>query len=383
MYGGVGTFVENLAKGLRKIGLKITIVTGYPVPLRQFGHTKFEKLNNVDLNVVRFPYLNMPPRQLLFQFLNLGNFHETIKSIDADVVHGQCGSTFLAMLSLKNLVPILTTFHTSPKIEKNISTYSLRHERNFNELRAMIGYPVMSFVFKKELSNSRMVVAVSKTLMFELLDEMGETHREKIRVIHNGVDIETLDKEYSSIQNEEASDNTILFAGRLYWRKGVMNLIKIAHKFQKEKIDFNIVVHGTGPLFDRMKSRIKALGLNNIELKGFTSRLQLMKSIKKSTCVIIPSFYEACPMILLESMCLGKIPLMFDLPYAREVTQNGEYGILAKNVEDMVQKIELLRKTDEVKNLGVKIRNFARKKFNANETAQKYHRLYKEFSRHP
>ena len=379
IYGGIGAFLQSLARGLSKNGLKVTIVSGYPVPSGHFSRVKIEEEEKIGVDVVRVPYLNMPPRHTYFQLLNLKKLYGIIKKIDVDVIHGQSGSTFPSLLNLKNLAPIVTTFHSSPKVEKTISSFSLGHGGSFGDFRTYVaGYPIMSFIFRKELSNSRIAVAVSRTLMFELLEEMGNKFREKMCSIHNGVNIEALDEEYEKVESEEESDDLILFAGRLYWRKGALNLVKLAQIFQKEKLHFTIIVHGVGPLFDNMRKQIKTLGLNNIKLKGFTTKSKLMRSIKRCRFVAIPSFYEACPMILLESMCLGKIPIMFDLPYAREFTQNGRYGILAKSVEDMVSRIRMVHENVDISILGKEIQSYARKKYDINGIAQKYCDLYKK-----
>ena len=237
----------------------------------------------------------------------------------------------------------------------------------------------MSFIFKKELSNSLIGVPVSNALKSELLDEFGETYREKMFTIHNGVDIETFDREYNSVGNDiEESNETILFAGRLFWRKGALNLIKIAHHLQHQKLDFKIIVHGTGPLFGRMKKEIRESGLTNLDLKGFTNRKQFLRSMKKSKYVIIPSFYEACPMVLLESMCLGKIPIMFDLPYSREFTQNGKYAVLAKNIGDLSMRLKALSRSGDPKHLGKDIMLYSRKEYDIKRIVLKYHSLYKK-----
>lgn len=379
IYGGVGTFVKNLAKGLHRKGVKITVISGYPVPLGDANCIE-SKENNSGINVVRFPYFNIPPRQTIFQLLNLKKLYGTVKNTDADVVHGQSGSTFPALLNLRKLAPIVTTFHSSPKVEKRVSAYSIGRGGSLGDFRTyVIGYPVMSFVFRQELSGSHISVAVSQTLMSELLEEMGEAYREKICAIHNGVDIDTLDREYKSVEADvEESRDIILFAGRLFWRKGALNIIKIAYLLQKERLSLNLLVHGNGPLFRRMENEIRDLELNNIKLKGFTSRAQLMRSMKRSRFVVIPSFYEACPMILLESMCLGKIPIMYDLPYAREFTLNGKYGILAKNAEDMAMKIKSIFEHGDTRHLKNEIRNYARKKYDINKVALDYYHLYKE-----
>jgi glycosyltransferase involved in cell wall biosynthesis len=376
VYGGVGSFVQNLANGLRSLGVEITIISGYPMS------SKIAKCSYIEKNgvaIVRFPYPEVPPRHTLFQLLNLRRIYETVKNFHADVVHGQCGSTFPASLKLKTLAPIVVTFHDSPKANRLIGIHSLARDGGLGDFWTYVaGYPAWSLTFRKELCDSRSAVAVSRSLMSDLLDEMGQAHREKLCAIPNGVDLEELDSQYKSATSAQESQKTILFAGRLFWRKGAMNLIKVARLLQKNALGLELLVHGTGPLFEKMHKEIVHFGPTNIDLKGFTTRAELIESMKRSTFVILPSYYEACPMILVEGMCLGKIPVMFDLPYARELTQNGDYGIMARTVEDMITGIQSICERGHIGHLQRKIRQYARAKYDANKTALAYHHLYEQ-----
>jgi len=376
--GGIGTFVKNLAIGLCREGVRVTVISGYPVPFR-FKRVETKEEKHAELEIIRFPYLGIHPKNTIFQLLNLKKIYETIKKINPDLVHGQGLSTFPALIKLKNLAPLIVTVHVSPKAEKTMGVYSLLRGGSFDDFRTnVLGYPAWSFIFRKELCNSKMTVAVSRNLMLELLEEVGETYREKIREIHNGIDIETLDREYKSAKDDvEETNDTILFAGRLVWRKGALNLIKIAYLLQKEKLDLKLIVHGDGPLFKIVKRKVQDFGLTNVELKGFTSRAQLMRSMKRSKFVVIPSFYEACPMILLESMCLGKIPVTFNLPFSVEFTENGKYGIMAKDTKDMVEQLRIAYMKSDLKSYSDKVKDFARRKYNIKNMSLRYLNLYK------
>jgi len=380
--GGVGTFVDNLAHGLLKQGLEVTVIAGYPVPsggLKEFK-AGVEQTDS-GINVIRFPYANISPRQLWFQIFNLQKLYQVIKRINADVIHGQSSSAFPVSYVLKDLAPLAVTFHTSPKVEKTLIASSLFRGGSWSDFKTyLVGYPVWSFTFKKELDYSTTAVAVSNALKSDLLSEMGESYGKKIQCIHNGVDIETLEKEYESEISLEESTNTILFAGRLFWRKGPLNIIKMAYLLQKNKARFKIIVHGTGPLFNKMQEYIDSLRLRNIELRGFTSKQQLMKSLRLCKFVAIPSMYEACPMILLESMCLGKIPLMLNLPFSSELTEGGKYGILADGVESLTDELITLENSHSLNQLSNSIRMFARSAYNMDKVAAKYVEMYREVS---
>jgi glycosyltransferase involved in cell wall biosynthesis len=71
-----------------------------------------------------------------------------------------------------------------------------------------------------------------------------------------------------------------------------------------------------------------------------------MKRMRHCKCVAIPSIYEACPMILLESMCLGKIPLMLELPFSSELTEDGKYGIPADGAKSLTERLITLENTN-------------------------------------
>jgi len=376
--GGVGTFARNLAVGLSREGVKVTVISGYPLFSRvKCFDVNEEKYPNID--VIRYPYFNIHPKNAIFQLLNLKKLCKTIKKINPDVIHGQGTSTFPASIKLKNLAPLVVTFHSSPKMDKMMGVYSILRGGSFYDFKInVLGYPAWSFIYKRELCDSKVAVAVSRILASKLREEMGETYREKIREIHNCIDIESLDKEYDSCKYElEKTNDAILFAGRMVWVKGTLKLIRLARLLQKEKLSLKLIVHGDGPLSKRVARKVREYRLTNVELKGFTRGTQFMRSLKRSRFVIIPSFHEACPMILLESMCLGKIPVMFNLPFANEFTENGKYGILAKDIRKMVEKLKTAYLKSDLNNFSNRIRNFARKKYDIKNMVSKYLALYR------
>jgi glycosyltransferase involved in cell wall biosynthesis len=379
IFGGIGTFTRNLSEGLAKIGLDVFIFSGYPSSAgKNNGKVLVSKISD-HLSVFRFPYPQLPPRHTWFQLNNLPRMYEFAKKIKPDVIHGQSGTTFPASVALKNIAPLLVTFHGCPKVELMMSLYSLRRGGSVGDIWTYcIGYPAYSLTYRQELRSAALSVAVSKSLGNELIDEMGEKYQQRLRVVPNGVNLKQLDSEYGSLDGEEESANNILFAGRLFWRKGAMEIVKLARLMKQKNLNARVVVHGEGPLFGKMKHSIMQFGLENIELRGFTSRSELMRSYRMSKFVIIPSLYEACPLILLESMCLGKIPLMFNLPYSSEFTENGQFGILAENANDLVNKLIVLNKKGDLHTMSNKIRDFARDKYDIQRTASQYSELYRQ-----
>jgi len=382
IFGGVGTFMHELAKGLSRNGVKVHVITGYNEPIRSMGSFGFQRSTENEIDVLRFSYPNIPPRHTVFQVWNIKKILKVIQGLDVDIIHGQCSATYPALPLLRREAPVVVTFHTSPMMAKITSAQSIFRGGSFRDFWTyLVGYPAYHFAFLKELQGSDAAVTVSRALKSEILTEMGEKYGDKIRYIHNGVDIRSLDKEYIEAETGAAeSEETILFAGRLFWLKGALNIIMMAYLLQKHKTKFKIIVHGIGPLFNKMRDYISALRLKNIELSGFATRRQLMKSMRQCTFVAIPSIYEACPMILLESMCLGKIPLMLKLPFSSELTDDGKYGILADGVKGLTDRLITLENTHSLIQLSNSIRTFARRVYDMDKVTSKYIELYRNLS---
>lgn len=66
----------------------------------------------------------------------------------------------------------------------------------------MVGYPAYHFAFLKELQLSDTAVAVSKSPKHEILSEKGGEYEEKIRRIHNGIDLKLLIKSMKRLEQE-------------------------------------------------------------------------------------------------------------------------------------------------------------------------------------
>jgi len=378
IFGGIGGFVKNLATNLAQVGVETTVVCGRP---GKHFRKDFEQSVEDGVTVIRFSYPSVPPHHVVFQLANLKKIQRVIKQEAPDVIHGQSGSSFPAILGLKDFAPFIVTFHDSPLMEKIWSSRSILRGGSFMDLRTyVIGYPLESFTYGKEFRLSDLSVAVSGSLKSDLLSEMGQEYSDRTRFIYNGVNLDRLDGEYGQSVDEVAEDeNTILFAGRLFWRKGALNIIRLAFLLQKRGTPFRIVVHGSGPLFNKMRSEIAFLGLRNVTLEGFTPRAKLVESMKRCKFIALPSYYDACPMALLEGMCLGKIPLLLRMPFAVEISDNGKYGIVGDDMESLADNLVRTRNSRDLDNFSSDIMSFGRRRYDVKRTAKKYLQIYKEF----
>jgi glycosyltransferase involved in cell wall biosynthesis len=197
--------------------------------------------------------------------------------------------------------------------------------------------------------------------------------------VHNGVNIDLLNQLSSLVPpNNVGKEKTLIFGGRLFWSKGVMNVVNLAYLLEKRyQSDLKVEIYGSGPMYQTILDFKRRHGLKNLVLNGFTERSEFLASVKRSMFVLLPSFDEASPMLLLEGMCLGKIPVTFNLPYSREFTNDGAFGILADNIADMALKVKNYCTTEDMQTQQKRVQSFAQEHFDINHTAKSYCSIYK------
>ena len=382
-FGGIGSFISDLAVALSKQGVQVTVISGYPVigtTSNSFKQNELQTMDNANLKVIRLSFLNVPPRHLIFQLSNLKKIRKIIKELKPDIVHGQSGSTFPAIRYFKDSAPVIVTFHLNPKSQQLLSLYSMTRGGSFGDFFTFfLGYPLWNLFLKKEFEEADVAVFPSKVSMEELTscwhNCLNDGYLDKCVIIHNGVDLERLDR-YTSDSSEE-SKPTLVFGGRLYWSKGVLNLLKLA-KILKEKSehDWEISIFGTGPMLTRLRKLALKHDLTNVHLYGKVDRKVFIQALSKSSFLIFPSFNEMCPMVLLEAMCLGVMPVLFNVPFAYELTENGKFGVLANSVEEMAEKLDALYSDGSFRSLKKELLFHAREKFDIKNVASNYIQLY-------
>ena len=384
VFGGIGSFVENLALGLSKLGVKVTVMAGRSTYSPLLKDVDFSISEKTQIELARFRYPGIPPRSVSFQLFNMKRLHEFAATQAPDVIHAQSGSAFPAMLTLQRIAPTLVTFHISPKMLRNYTIPSLtRGGALYDFFTYVVGYPYWKYGYREEYFRSDSAIAVSQTLMNGMKQDFGKKENGELHFIHNGVDLAELGSKQSSISDIKGDENpSIIFGGRLYWTKGVFQLLELAYLLKKRRnFDWNVKIYGAGPLFKIVKKKILTLGLDNVVMFGQVNRSEFIEAVRKSTFVVFPSLNEACPMGLLECMCLGKIPFMFNLPYAREFTENGKYGILANNVDEMATRIDSTYRNDDLETLGREIKRFATEKYDIMKVAAKYLKFYEQLEK--
>jgi glycosyltransferase involved in cell wall biosynthesis len=94
VFGGIGSFVESLALGLSKLGVKVTVMTGCPTYSLTMNAVDFVNSGKTHIRLARFKYPNFPPRHVSFQLYNLKRLSSYATAQSPDVIHAQSGAAF-------------------------------------------------------------------------------------------------------------------------------------------------------------------------------------------------------------------------------------------------------------------------------------------------
>jgi len=115
---------------------------------------------------------------------------------------------------------------------------------------------------------------------------------------------------------------SIVFVGRLHFRKGIAGLLREFVRRPDIAADFQIA--GDGP--DRAAMESLAAGDARVTMRGSIGRDELDRLLRGTNIFVLPTWYEGFGLSLLEAMASGHACIAYDIPVVREVL--GDCGIL-------------------------------------------------------
>ena len=374
--GGVALNCCDLAYSLSKKGIHTTVFSGKS----HIIHT--EKLND-HLDVVRLPYLDIPPRFLWFQIQNFQFLLKTLRNYD--IVHGvsPTASAIYGYIRKKLRQPFITTIHEVVLNDLKVFINAPLSEWTFGDFCLhVLEYPLFNSLIKTSLKSSDHVIVCGTSAFNDMQRVYPNLNFGKFSVIYNGIMFDRIGKvKENLLQNS----GPIVFFGRLVWRKGILHLLKAFMTLKKDFPNLNLDIFGRGPLESKLKSVIsKSDFANNIHFRGHVPRVELIRNVKRASIVALPSLYEVGPFIsALEAMACKKPIVCFDLPFTREFIKDMHNGVLCKagDVKDLSDKISLLLSDENLRHkLGRNAYEYVKERHDWDSLVEKYIDIYERYA---
>lgn len=202
-----------------------------------------------------------------------------------------------------------------------------------------------------KIKHSRFVCAISSFGRSQLMRWCHPDQWRKIHIIHCAV-------EESYLQQEDVPfvDNRLVCVGRLAPQKAQVLILEAVKQLKIEGIDVQLILAGDGDLRSIIESYIDSMGLKeNVKITGWLSSDQVMDELQSSRALILPSFAEGLPVVIMEALAL-KRPVVSTYVAGIPELVDSECGVLipAGSVEHIKKGIrEILGKTpDEIRMMG-------------------------------
>jgi glycosyltransferase involved in cell wall biosynthesis len=189
-------------------------------------------------------------------------------------------------------------------------------------------------------------------------------------VIPNGIHIEKY-----SLNLLKPDVFTLTCIGRLEYVKNHTFLIDLANKL-KCKIKFKIQIVGAGELEHQLKQKVNDLGLQNYVL-FLGLRNDIAKILNESHCLLLPSYWEGLPIVLLESAA-SKLPIISTPVGSIPSLINNTTGILCElpNFEENI--IEIYNNYDSAKQRSNKLYKIICDNFSIKSIVNQHEKIYKD-----
>lgn len=364
--GGAGTYAELLVKGLRSIGIEVWVIAS----------------GNQTVSGESIHRLYVPDTAYLRQFLFIRSAEKALSCLNSqfgfDLVH-------------YNEPHMVRSLHKLPMV-------STVHSSQLNEIRTMLKYPSLTLTTLKGLLDlgvrspigyvgditaahaSDEIISPSSNLA-NLLSHDCFVSKEKIHFVPNAVDVQQLDR--LPVDDAVLEDNSLvnggylLYIGRLSAVKGIHNLIEAFGRIGKKK-ELKLVIAGTGD-YDHALRR-QAQKFCNVVFTGFVGSQEIKKSLYRNClALMLPSLYEAFPLVVLEAMTYGKPVVASCVGDIPSIVKNGVNGLLVKpnDIDGLVQAIARLYEDPDLrKNMGLRNRSVIMGNFTVEKMATRTFQVY-------
>ena len=186
---------------------------------------------------------------------------------------------------------------------------------------------------------------------------------EKTQTVHNGIDIERIEKRSEEKVTHRWFDEEVPVAvavGRLVPQKGYENLVE-AVSAVNGVTPLRLIIIGGGPLKNKIALKAKELGIGDkVDLAGPVPNPH--KYTVKCDIFICSSLFEGFGLVLAEALALGMPIVSNDYQYgANEIIENGRSGILVP-VGNPDKMAEAVLKLLQDKTLATKMGEEAKKR---------------------
>ena len=322
VYGGAGVHVEYLTRELAALDER-----RHHLQVLCFGDQRIAEGNLTATGVL--PPAELPayePRHAKLFGTLLQDLVMSGSVADVDVVHCHTWYSHFAGCLVKYL-------HDVPLI---LTTHSLEPHRPWKAEQLGTAYQVSSWIERTAYENADGVVAVSQAMRRDV-HELYDVPLDRIRVIHNGIDLAQYRPTYDPATLRQLSIDPdvpyVLFVGRITRQKGIIHLVNAIEHFHPGA---QVVLCAGAPdtpeiareMSDAVARARSRSGHHIVWIEEMLPKEKIINLYSHAAIFVCPSVYEPFGIINLEAMACETPVVASAVGGIPEVVDHGETGLL-------------------------------------------------------
>jgi colanic acid/amylovoran biosynthesis glycosyltransferase len=205
----------------------------------------------------------------------------------------------------------------------------------------------------EKIRRSAFVVAISSYGRSQLYLRLSHQDWPKVHVVHCGLENTFYDMAPVPVPDTPR----FVCVGRLSEEKGQMLLLEAVARVTAKHIPIELVLVGDGPLRGALEKLIEKYRLAaQVRITGWISNRQVREEIVCARAMVLPSFSEGLPVVIMEAMALRRPVLTTFIAGIPELVRSGENGWLfpAGSLDDLTCALEacLAMSIEDLQKLG-------------------------------
>ncbi|WP_218395982.1 glycosyltransferase [Alteromonas lipotrueae] len=192
-----------------------------------------------------------------------------------------------------------------------------------SDINALMTKPLHKRQMKWAFKKATFVTGKSQALVTAI---HSHTSRVNAEVVYNGVDFESFTLRSSPVFT--SAEIKLVFIGSVIKTKGIFELIDAIALLKKQNCTINLNLLGAGAQMKDLEERISQLGVaDSVNLVGPIPHDSLMSFIHDSDALILPSYREGVPNVVMESLSTGTPVIVTKVGGIPEVVQENTNGV--------------------------------------------------------
>lgn len=232
---------------------------------------------------------------------------------------------------------------------------------------------------KEKVNAASFVVGVSsfgRSQLYRLSDGIDWP---KIHVVHCGLGDDFLKAPYVPYSDTPR----LVCVGRLCEQKGQIILVRACALLKKRGLNFEVLLVGDGEMRHDVEHEISVAKLHReVKIMGWRSSEEIRDLLTDSKGLVLPSFAEGLPVVIMEAMSLGRPVISTYIAGIPELVRDGTEGLLvyAGSEVDLANAMELLLTMNQNKfqEMGASARERVQTRHCADKEALKLAELFRK-----